>query len=312
MHVLLTLANRNERAIDQATPDEARTNFRSGSRLVDVCGPPMHRVQELATAPERGAPPIPMRLYAPSASQQPQATVVYIHGGGFALGDLDSHDGLCRLIAERANAILIALDYRRSPEHPFPCAVDDVRAAYDWIVTNAERLGIDPARIAVAGDSAGGNLAAVLCLTRRDAGLSLPIFQLLIYPATDMTRSFESHRLFPEGFMLTKRALDTYLAYYLQTEAQQTDPLASPLFAEDLRGLPPAHIVTAGFDPLRDEGIRYAERLRESSVAASDRCYDSLIHGFAQMGGVVDAARFALDDAIETLRFALQRQSVIR
>jgi acetyl esterase len=229
--------------------------------------------------------------------------VVFYHGGGFVLGSLRSHDGECRALALGAHAIVVAVDYRRAPEHPFPAAVDDGVAALRWVAGNAASFGGDAARIAVAGDSAGGNIAAVVARDTREEA-ERPIFQLLIYPAADCTRSHASHGHFREGFLLTKASIDWFLDHYLG-ERDLTHPRASPLFAEDVGGVPPAMILTAGFDPLRDEGKAYAEKLAAAGVPVDHRCYGGLVHGFFNMTAAVEAARRALDDAVNGLRGAL-------
>jgi acetyl esterase len=202
----------------------------------------------------------------------------------------------------RADTIVVAVDYRLAPEHPFPAAAQDACAAFLWVQEHAAELSVDPARVAVAGDSAGGNLSAVVCQAMRDRGGPAPSFQLLLYPAVDLTRSFDSHRRFAQGFFLTEPLMDWFLASYLTDPAQQKDPLGSPLVTRELAGLCPAHVVTAGFDPLRDEGEAYAKALMAAGVPTTLRCYESLLHGFASMGGLIEAAEHAIDDCAEVLR----------
>jgi acetyl esterase/lipase len=250
------------------------------------------------------AGPIPIRVYTPhGGAARPRPIVVYFHGGGFVLGSLDSHDGICRGLAVGAEAIVVSVDYRLAPEHRYPAGPADAIAATRWVLANAEALGGDPARVAVAGDSAGGNLAALAALAcRGDA--RRPCFQLLAYPATDLTRSHPSHRLFATGFLLTAPLMQWYVEAYAD-DAQQREPGASPMFVDELRGTPPAVVLTGGFDPLRDEGAAYVDRLRAAGVTAELRQYDGLIHGFLSMSGAIDEARVAFDDAVQALRFAL-------
>lgn len=251
-------------------------------------GAPEPRGEGSGAAPDRGLLPV----------------VVFYHGGGWVLGSLESHDGECQAIAAGASAIVIAVDYRLAPEHRFPIAVEDAVAAFRWAAQHAASLGGDPERMAVAGDSAGGNLAAVVARETRGEA-ARPVFQLLVYPGLDMTRSLPSHRHFREGLLLTERNIDYFLGHYIRGDADKLDPRASPLLAGDHAGLPPAMILTAGFDPLRDEGDAYAAALREAGVAVEHRCHEGLVHGFFSMSGGIDAARRAFDDAVGGLRRAL-------
>ncbi|AKT39509.1 alpha/beta hydrolase [Chondromyces crocatus] len=252
---------------------------------------------------------IAARIYIPEPLGKGLSPMIaFFHGGGFVLGSLDSHDGECQALAAKVQAIVVSIEYRLAPEHHFPSAVDDALAAFRWVAENATALGGDPARIAVAGDSAGGNLAAVISReTRGDA--HKPVFQLLVYPATDMTRSHPSHRYFREGLLLTEESINFFLAHYLRSDEDQREPRASPLLASDHEGLPPAMILTAGFDSLRDEGDAYAAALKAAGVAVEHRCYETLVHGFFSMSGVVDVARDAFEFAVGGLRRGLAVQS---
>ncbi len=251
---------------------------------------------------------IPARLYRPTASDAGSALLVFYHGGGFVIGDLDSHDDLCRLICRDGGITVLSVDYRLAPEHKAPAAADDAYAAFRWATEHAAELGVDPDRIAVGGDSAGGNLAAVVSQRARTAGAPLPALQLLIYPAVDVCSETRSKTLFSDGYFLTARDMDWFMDLYLEgATVDPTDPDVSPLLADDLSGLPPALVLTGGFDPLRDEGIAYAEALRAAGVPVDLREERSLIHGFANffpLGGDSATATAAM---ISALRAHLSR-----
>ncbi|MCW5807540.1 MAG: alpha/beta hydrolase, partial [Deltaproteobacteria bacterium] len=225
--------------------------------------------------------------------------------GGWCVGSLDSHDAPCRVVAAEARATVIAIDYRLAPEHPFPAAVDDALAAFREIAAHPQRWGVDPARLAVGGDSAGGNLAAIVAHeTRRDA--VRPIVQWLVYPGVDMTMSHPSVESCARGFLLDKAAMQHYIATYLRDHADLRDPRASPLYAPSFAGLPRAVVATAGFDPLRDEGAAYAKALEAAGVPVVYRCYGPLIHGFLNTGGAIRAAREALSEITADLARGLR------
>ena len=252
------------------------------------------------------AGPLRTRIYVPSAarSQGLAPGLVFFHGGGWVSGSIDSHDGVCRALAGKSGTILVSVEYRLAPEHPFPAAIDDAIASTRWVLENASSLGIDPAAVAVGGDSAGGNLAALTALALRDDTRRLA-FQLLIYPATDLTRSLPSHALFPNSFFLSKAAGDWYLGHYLPDGAVATDPHASPLLARDLSRLPPALVMTAGFDPLRDEGRGYAEKMRAAGVEVEHVCSEGSMHGFLHLGGVIRESARLIDVAAQRLKTGL-------
>ncbi len=226
-----------------------------------------------------------LRVYRPYGLSEPLPGVVYFHGGGWVTGDLDTHDGTCRLLAVTARAVVVAVDYRLAPEHPFPAAIDDGLAGYRWTLDHAAELGAIPDRVGVMGDSAGGTLAAVVALlAARDDDLTTPAAQCLVYPATDAHMRSRSIDLFAEGFFLSRQDMHWFRGKYLPDEADWDDVRASPLLADDLSGLPPAVVVTAGFDPLRDEGMAYADKLASCGVPVVARCYEDLVHGFFGMG----------------------------
>ncbi len=255
----------------------------------------------------------PARLYTPtsvveevaqrSSRNHPGPLLLFFHGGGFMYGDLDSHDSSCRFLAERSGVRVLAVDYRLGPEQPFPAAYDDALAAHRWVLDHAAEVGADPARLAVGGDSAGGNLAAVVAIEAARAGLPLA-FQLLVYPATDAVRETESAELFAEGFYLTKAFMDLANQCYIG-RTDPRDPRVSPLYAELPAGLAPAYVATAGFDPLRDEGEAYARRLSDAGVHVELRRFTDQIHGFFNIVGAGRTARAANAEIAVKLKAAL-------
>jgi acetyl esterase len=228
--------------------------------------------------------------------------LVFFHGGGWVVGDIESHDTGCRHLANRAECAVVSVDYRLAPEHKFPAAVEDCLAATAWVAGNAASLGVDAGRLAVGGDSAGGNLAAVVSLLARDHGTPRIGHQLLIYPATDAAMRHDSMARFAEGYVLTRSTMRWFYEQYLRTLADAADWQASPLAAPDLGGLPPAFVLTAGYDPLCDEGDAYAARLAAAGVSVTHRRFTGQIHGFALNGKIIRAAETALDEAAAALR----------
>ncbi|AIC71735.1 esterase [Mycobacteroides abscessus subsp. massiliense str. GO 06] len=234
--------------------------------------------------------------------------MVFFHGGGWVIGDLETHDQPCRQTCRDAGVSVLSVDYRLAPEHKAPAAAQDCLAAYLWAVEHAGDLGVAPDRIAVGGDSAGGNLAAVVAQQARDTGAQLPLLQFLIYPAVDFTVRRPSRDLFAEGFFLTKAAMDGFESHYLDgSDVDKADPQVSPILAADLAGLPPALITTAGFDPLRDEGNEYAAKLRAAGVPVDLRVQGPLIHGFYNMAGLGGAPSEAMNQLTSALRAHLSR-----
>jgi acetyl esterase len=252
---------------------------------------------------------IPARCYRPMGSR-PEARLpllVFFHGGGWTVGDLDSYDPLCRELANKAQCSLLSVDYRLAPEYPFPAAVDDAYTATVWAREHAHELRVDGARIAVGGDSAGGNLAAVTAILARDrAGPSL-VFQLLVYPATDQRSERPSWQQFGRGYLLELESIRFFQNKYLRHVRDYDDWRASPLLREDLAGLPPALILTAGFDPLLDDCVAYADHLRAAGVKVEYHCFDGMVHGFLTLGKMFSAAREASDLAARALVQAFNR-----
>lgn len=255
---------------------------------------------EIASVGDREIPgpagPIPVRVYRP-AGDAPKPVVVYYHGGGWVLGSLETHDGTCRRLADGADAVVVSVDYRMGPEDRFPAAVDDSYAALEWVAANAAEIGADPARLAVAGDSAGGNLAAVVSQLARAGGPAIR-FQLLVYPVTDHEFTSVSMQENAEGYYLTRDAMRWFYDHYLVDAAEGDDPRVSPLRNPDLAGLPPAFVLTAQYDPLRDQGIAYADALRAAGNDVQMTLYEGLFHGFISMFDLIDAGKAAFDDAI--------------
>lgn len=287
------------------TPAEARHWYRERRFVTQPQPPEVALVRELKAAGPLGD--IALRLYRPlgSAAGQLLPVLLYYHGGGWVIGDLESHDTLCRELANGSGCAVVAVDYRMGPEHRFPAAVDDALAATRWVRANAASLQLDASRMAVGGDSAGGNLAAVVAIAARDAG-DLPIaFQLLIYPATDMRRGAPSHQSNGQGYLLTSDTITYFHDHYIDDARHDLDWRASPLLQPDLSRLPPAFVLTAGYDPLRDEGLQYAQALTEAGSKAALVCFERQIHGFITMGKVLDEARVAVSLCASQLRQAL-------
>jgi len=246
---------------------------------------------------------VPVRIYRPSAANE-LPCLVYFHGGGWVIGDIETHDNVCRNLALQAQCAVISADYRLAPEHPFPAPLEDCYAVTSWAADNAAALDIDASRIAVGGDSAGGNLSACVSLKAKQENGPRLVHQLLIYPVTDAALDTESYAANGEGYMLTKDGMQWFLDHYLGEAVDRSDPLIAPLRATDLAGLPAATIITAEFDPLRDEGEAYGSKLNAAGVDTLVRRYDGMIHGFIGMTDLLDGARDATAFAAERLRAA--------
>ena len=281
------------------SPAEARRMYLERRFATQPEAPPVGEVRALQT--DGG---VPLRLYRPAGAGV-RPVLVYFHGGGWTIGDLDTHDVLCRELCLGAGAAVVAVDYRLGPEHRFPAAVEDCVEATRWVQREAAALGVDAQRLALGGDSAGGNLAAVVALTLRDAGDPAPAYQLLIYPATDMRGASPSHTSNGQGYLLTADAVAYYRDHYIADPAQWLDWRVSPVLASDHRNLPPALVLTAGFDPLRDEGREYADALSAAGNRVQVVCFERQIHGFILMGRVIDEARTAVALCAAALREAL-------
>jgi len=307
LHPEVQVALRFERLVggSEILPVErARERRRHDARVFS--GPRIEVGRVLDVAIPGPAGDIAARLYAPEHAPAPGPLVVYYHGGGHVVGDLDTHDQVCRFLAREIPARTLSIDYRLGPEHPFPAAVDDALAAFRWAHAEAERLDADSGRIAVAGDSAGGNLAAAVARLATADGGPAPAFQALIYPVTDYSARSPSYELFGKGFFLTAEEMDWYRANYFARPEDLSDPSASPLLADDLSGLPAAFVVTSGFDPLRDEGEEYAERLRSAGVPTTLRREPDLVHGFVNAVGLGGRAREATAAIAVAIREGLE------
>jgi acetyl esterase len=298
--VLRLIALTSHPGLAAMTPAQARAEMRRSAGVFAGSPPPVARVEDRVLSGSDG--PIAARLYVPSNDGRQRPLVVNYHGGGWVIGDLDTHDTACRHLAREADVGVLAIAYRLAPEHRFPTAVDDALAAFRWAAANAAELGFDPARVAVAGDSAGGNLAAVVAqLAVRDGG-PRPAAQLLAYPVTDLSTKHASYRLFADGFLLTERDMDWFKGHYLPDDAAALDPRASPLLAPDVHGLPPAVVLTCGFDVLRDEGEAYARRLEQAGVPVELRRSAGLIHGFCNAVSVSPQSRAATTEGARLLK----------
>lgn len=297
MAALLTRIQRAGRPpFHHLSPQQARVAYRMGAEILDLSRAPLPRVEDIELAGR------PARLYAPSAERLP--VMLYFHGGGFTIGDLETHDSLCRQFALRAGIAVVALDYRLAPEHPFPAAVDDSWAALQALATGAEALGLDGSRVAVGGDSAGGTLAAVTALYARDAGLPLAL-QLLITPGTCARADTESHARFAKGYLLDADAIAWFFDHYI-SEAEREDWRFAPLHAADHEGLAPALVMLAEADPLVDEGLAYADVLRAAGVPVELELVRGVTHDFIKMGRALPEALDAQASCARALKEALQ------
>ena len=298
--VIDAMAALNLKPVEESTPAEARESIRARTAALgpfpDVAAVVDHRV------PVAGGE-ITVRAYSPGGPG-PHPALVYYHGGGWVIGDLHTHDGLCRSLTNAGRCAVLSVDYRLAPESKYPVAVENSYAALLWIAANADRLGIDRRRIAVGGDSAGGNLATVMALVARDRKGPRLALQVLIYPVTDHDLDTRSYVENATGYVLTREGMRWFWNQYLAREAQGREPYASPLRASSLAGLPPALVITAEYDPLCDEGEAYAARLRDAGVPVTLTRYPGMFHGFVRMTNILDKARTALDEIASSVQKA--------
>jgi len=300
------LAAQNPPPPSSLTPEQARAAMRLDTAALGD-PEPVARIEDLVLPGPGGE--IPVRVYD-SGETDPAPALVFFHGGGWVLGDLETHHNLCCTLANAAGCTVVSVDYRLAPEHKYPAAAEDAHAAVQWVIAEADSLGVDPRRVAVGGDSAGGNLAAVAALMARDRHAPQPAFQLLLYPVTDYRFDTPSYRDNAEGYLLTRADMQWFWGQYLNGPEDGAGAYASPLQADDLSGLPPALVVTAEYDPLRDEGEAYAGRLSDAGSTARLWRYGGLIHGFARRTDLFDRARVALGDITETLKSRMRITSV--
>jgi acetyl esterase len=279
-----------QRAMSEVSPAELREWY---DKIPQSKGVALPSVEDRTIPGPQGQ--IPIRIYTPEGTGK-RPVIVFYHGGGWVVGSIDTHDNVARYLAKASGAVVVSVDYRLAPENPFPAAADEAYAALQWVAENAESLGGDPARITVAGDSAGGNLSAVVSIRSRDRNGPKIQYQALIYPATNLASlDTESHRLFSTGFFLTREGMESFIEHYVPGQQDRVDPYASPLLVRDHSNLPPAIVITAQFDPLRDEGEAYAEKLRQAGVPVELTRYDGMIHGFVSFLDIVSQGRDALD-----------------
>jgi acetyl esterase len=281
-------------------PQEARRSHSASAADVSLPGEPVREVHDIAVPGPAGE--IPVRVYVPEAAEG--GTTVWIHGGGWVLGTLDSFDGVCRALANRTRTTVVSVGYRLAPEHPYPAALEDCLAVVEWAGSGAGEPMVAPAPLVVAGDSAGGQLAASVALRARDTGPPLTA-QVLVYPITDSLMCCDSMRDLAEGYYLSAATMEWYWDLYVGPARHEPHPDFSPLYAEDVSGLPPAYVLTAGFDPLRDEGEAYAERLLAARVGVERTRYDGMIHGVFAMPALLEGGRQAFRQVVSALRAAL-------
>lgn len=295
----------NPPPMETLPPEAVREGFKAQSAMLAATPEPMERIENIAIPGDDGE--LHLRLYYPTRTAGSDSDLlpltVYYHGGGWVICDLDTHDDLCRSLAAESGSLVISVDYRLAPEHPYPAAVDDAWAALLWIAENAASIGGDYERIAVAGDSAGGNLAAVTALMARNQGGPEIALQLLFYPVTDIyDLNRPSHQQFADGYGLTRAAMEWFRELYLPAGQDPKDPHVSPLYATDLAGLPPAVVITAEADVLRDEGVAYAKALQDAGNHVEFKQFPGMVHGFVSMAGVVTAGMTARKEAGASLR----------
>lgn len=305
--VLDRMGRANHPALHTLTPAQAKAAYELGANVLEVPRAPLARVEDFAI-PARDGHPMPARLYARQSEALPLPLLLYLHGGGFVVGSVASHDILCRELARLSGCMVVSVDYRMAPEHRFPTAVEDAWDALSWLATNGAHWGADTARVAIGGDSAGGTLSAVCALMARDAGLRLAL-QLLFYPGCAARPDTASHERYARGLVLDRPLLDFFLQQYLRSDADRDDWRFAPLLAQNLDSVAPAWIGLAECDPLFDEGVQYADRLRLSGVVTDIEIYRGVTHEFIKMGRALPEAARAHADAARALQLAFESTS---
>jgi len=304
IEIILGLAKQaNLPEVWQLTPDQGREQYLTRVNKLKFSEPILRTEDRRIAGPGSD---IPIRIYTPRElkSGERLPVLLWFHGGGFVIGSLETHDSVCRMLANRAECIVVSVDYRLAPEAKFPAAVEDCAAAMKWVALHAVEFGGDANCMAVGGDSAGANLATVMAILARDAAHPKLVFQLLIYPCVAPEPETPSHYKFKEGYILSRNSITWFYRHYLRSHKDVKDFRFAPLVCEDLSGLPPSLIIVAGYDPLRDEGIEYARKLIEAGNRVRLANYEGMVHGFFLMGGAVDAARRAVDESAQALREA--------
>jgi acetyl esterase len=289
---------------EKMSPAQARQAMDQMAAATRAPGDPVAKVEDRSIPGPEGK--IPVRIYAPEGSA-PFPVLVFYHGGGWVIGSIDSHDALCRKLTNAIGCVVVSVDYRLAPEAKFPAAAEDCYAATLWVSENAAALGCDPRRLAVAGDSAGGNLSAVVPLMARDRGKPPIAYQVMMYPVTDGSLETGSMRELAEGYFLTHGAMVWFWNHYVRDHHDRNNPYAAPIKATELRGLPPALVITAEYDPLRDEGEAYAAKLKAAGVPVTCTRYDGTIHGFVSMADNLDQGKKALAQVVAALKTAFRK-----
>jgi acetyl esterase len=300
--VVERMARAHQAPYHTLTPTEAKAAYEKGAGVLEVPKPQLERVEDFAI-PARDGHPLPARLYAPSRAVLP--VLLFFHGGGFTVGSIATHDTLCRVLSEKSGCAVVSVDYRLAPEHKFPTASNDAWDAVQFVAQSAAELGLDGTRLALGGDSAGGTLAAVCAILARDAGLPVAL-QMLFYPGTTAHQDTPSHRRFADGPLLGEQLITWFFAQYVNAPADREDWRFAPLNAEDVEGVAPAWIGLAECDPVVDEGIAYADKLRAAGVPVALEIYRGVIHEFVKMGRAIPEALQAQADAARALKEALQ------